>query len=130
MLQRGIDTPDMDVTWVSSLSLYFLALFGLNSVFRLILGDGNGKPGPPLNPSVPSGPNKIPHNTAADGTRDMQSMGALGGAAAGGGIAMPGAPAQDFKKLFAAERDNLDIVEHVWTGQDVEERLLRRFGKL
>jgi hypothetical protein len=43
MLQRGIDTSDMDVTWVSSLSLYFLALFGLNSVFRLILGDDNGK---------------------------------------------------------------------------------------
>lgn len=43
MLQRGIDTPDMDVTWVSSISWYFLCLFGLNAIFRLILGDDNGE---------------------------------------------------------------------------------------
>ena len=43
MLQRGIDTPDLDVTWVSSLSWYFLTLFGLNAVYRLVLGDDNGK---------------------------------------------------------------------------------------
>lgn len=52
MMQRGIDTPDMDVTWVSSLSWYFLNLFGLNTVYGLILGGDN----------------------AADGTRDMQSV--------------------------------------------------------
>ena len=43
MLQRGIDTPDMDVTWVSSISWYFLNLFGLNAIFRLLLGDDNGQ---------------------------------------------------------------------------------------
>jgi uncharacterized membrane protein (DUF106 family) len=43
MLQRGIDTSDMDVTWVSSISWYFLCLFGLNAIFRLILGDQNCK---------------------------------------------------------------------------------------
>lgn len=43
MLQSGVDTRDMDVTWVSSLSWYFLNLFGLGSVFALILGDSNGK---------------------------------------------------------------------------------------
>ena len=43
MLQSGVNTRDMDVTWVSSLSWYFLNLFGLGSVFALILGDNNGK---------------------------------------------------------------------------------------
>lgn len=42
MLQRGIETSDMDVTWVSSLSWYFLNLFGLRAVFNIILGEDNG----------------------------------------------------------------------------------------
>jgi ER membrane protein complex subunit 3 len=40
MLQSGIDTQDMDVKWVSSLSWYFLLLFGLTSVYTL-LGDSD-----------------------------------------------------------------------------------------
>jgi ER membrane protein complex subunit 3 len=38
MLQRGIQTADMDVRWVSSLSWYFLNFFGLNGLYRIILG--------------------------------------------------------------------------------------------
>ena len=44
MLQRGIETPDMDVRWVSSLSWYFLNFFGLNGLYRLILGGDNCEP--------------------------------------------------------------------------------------
>ncbi len=43
MMQRGIETPDMDVRWVSSLSWYFLNFFGLNGLFRLLLGSENGR---------------------------------------------------------------------------------------
>lgn len=43
MLQRGIETPDMDVRWVSSLSWYFLNFFGLNGLYRMILGSDNGE---------------------------------------------------------------------------------------
>lgn len=43
MLQSGVATRDLDVRWVSSLSWYFLNLFGLQSVFIFILGNDNGK---------------------------------------------------------------------------------------
>lgn len=43
MLQSGVATRDLDVQWVSSLSWYFLNLFGLQSVFIFILGNDNGR---------------------------------------------------------------------------------------
>jgi hypothetical protein len=45
--------------------------------------------------------------------------------------AVPPGP-QDFNKLFKAEKDNLAFAEglYSWVGKDVEERVLRRYGKL
>lgn len=43
MLQAGVMTQDLDVRWVSSLSWYFLNIFGLQSIFIFILGNDNGK---------------------------------------------------------------------------------------
>lgn len=51
MLQRGIETPDLDVRWVSSISWYFLNLFGLNGLFKLILGNDNGPSRLPFAPT-------------------------------------------------------------------------------
>mgnify|MGYP000538777244 CR=1 FL=1 len=39
MLQRGVELNALDVTYVSSSSLYFLALFGMNGVLNLVMGD-------------------------------------------------------------------------------------------
>ncbi|KAH9940595.1 integral membrane protein DUF106-domain-containing protein [Amylocystis lapponica] len=102
MLQRGVETPDMDVRWVSSLSWYFLNFFGLNGLYRLILGGEN----------------------SADGSRDMTTPFAAAAAA-------PQPPqAQDFNKLFKAERDNLEFAEglYSWVGQDIENRVLQKYG--
>ncbi|KAG0216518.1 ER membrane complex subunit 3 [Mortierella sp. GBA30] len=107
MLQRGIETQDMDVTWVSSLSWYFLNLFGLQSVFTLILGSGH----------------------AADAMRDMQAMSTMGmGAAAGPQMSPTGQP-QDMQKVFLGEKENLELTEHEWGLDNVETRLLVKYGK-
>jgi hypothetical protein len=100
MLQRGIETAEMDVTWVSSLSWYFLNLFGLRGIFGLILGDGN----------------------AADGMRDMQQM-----AQPQQAMMQPGQP-QDMLKVFKSEKESLDLIVHQWELSDIEDRLLAQWG--
>lgn len=50
---------------------------------------------------------------------------------AAAGTTAPG-QAQDFVKLFKAERDNLEFAEGVysWLGNDVEDRVLAKYGKI
>lgn len=43
------------------------------------------------------------------------------------GVGMPGAPAQDFNKLFNSEKENLELAtpeNQRWVSEDVEQRLL------
>ncbi|CAO1623706.1 unnamed protein product [Sympodiomycopsis kandeliae] len=133
-LQRGLTSEDVQINWVSSLSWYFLvAFFGLNAVYRLLLGDDN----------------------AADSTRDM--MGGMGGAAAP--QQSPAMAKMDFEKLHKTERDTLERVGKElleapppirksdgksltgfggkksekggkkWVGDGVEERVLAKYGR-
>lgn len=105
MLQRDIATPDMDVRYVSALSWYFLNLFGLNGLFKLMLGSEN----------------------AADGTRDMGAQAMMAGA----GGPMMGQAQVDMNKVFRNEAENLAIADglYAWAGQGVEDRVLNLFGR-
>jgi len=121
MMQRGIETYDMDVTWVSSLSWYFLNLFGLRSVFGILLGEGNGLTNPPTPLPCP------PHHftfanlvclfvAAADSVRDMQQMQGMGPA--------PMGQAPNMKEIFNTEKENLDLAVHKWDLEGIEEKIL------
>jgi ER membrane protein complex subunit 3 len=121
MLQRGVETQDMDVRWVSSLSWYFLNFFGLNGVYRLILGNDNGAQ---LAPDIAA---YIKFLAAADSSRDLAASSPFAAATQ----QQPG-QAQDYNKLFKAEKDNLELAEglYSWACKDVELRVLQRYGKL
>ncbi|GAA6086369.1 ER membrane protein complex subunit 3-like [Tachysurus ichikawai] len=92
MLQRGIELVSLDASWVSSASWYFLNVFGLRSMYSLILGQDN----------------------AADQSRIMQEQ--MTGAA----MAMPPDP----NKAFKSEWEALEIIEHKWALENVEEELV------
>ena len=99
MLQRGVEVTSLDVSYVSSLSWYFMLWMGLRGVMTLILVDGN----------------------EADEAKMMEMQ--MSGGMAGGG--QPGQP-QDMGAVFKSHGENLDVVRHKWIVPEAEQRLIRR----
>ncbi|KAL7985930.1 hypothetical protein Chor_011096 [Crotalus horridus] len=81
MLQQGIELLTLDASWVSSASWYFLNVFGLRSIYTLILGQDNGA-----------------------------------------AMAMPA----DTNKAFKTEWEALELTDHQWALEDVEEELMAK----
>lgn len=94
MLQAGVATRDMDPRWMSSISWYFLCIFGLQTVFNFLLGS----------------------NAANQMTQQMSGTHQV--------ASNPFAPGQDPNKQFIAEVENLAVIEHYSTLENVEDRLL------
>jgi len=98
MLQSGVGTRDLDVRWVSSLSWYFLTLFGLQPVYNFILGSNN----------------------AASQVSQQMAQAQMGANPMGG--------AEDPDKLFQNEAENLEVIEHRYILDGVEDRLLAKLA--
>ncbi|XP_059500302.1 ER membrane protein complex subunit 3-like isoform X2 [Stegostoma tigrinum] len=92
MLQRGIELVSLDPSWVSSASWYFLNVFGLRSVYCLILGQDH----------------------AADPSRVLQQH------MAGSATSVP----PDTNRAFKAEWEALEMVNHQWALEAVEDELM------
>jgi hypothetical protein len=101
MLQRGIDTTDMDVTWVSSLSWYFLNLFGLTSVYTLLLGG----------------------DSDASGSMDMMAMQQMG-------QSNPMQQPAEVANVFKNEKEFMELAEHTFQFENIEETLLEKYGMI
>jgi len=95
MLQRGINLSTLDTAYVTSMSWYFLVTFGMRGLYSIVLGANN----------------------ETDDTKIMQQQMGMGGA-------QPGQP-PDMGKLFGAEAENLQIIEHNSVINGAEERLLK-----
>lgn len=98
MLQRGVDVPLLDVTYVSSLSWYFLVMLSIGGVYFLI--SAICSPTPSTETSA-----TLEDNSAAN----LQAV--LGMPPGGPAALMPGVGGPDPKKLFKAERDALQVVQ-------------------
>mmetsp|Transcript_49755 Transcript_49755/g.113016 ORF Transcript_49755/g.113016 Transcript_49755/m.113016 type:complete len:307 (-) Transcript_49755:199-1119(-) len=99
MLHRGVDLSTLDVSYVSSLSWYFLLMFGLRGLIKLFLGE---------------------NSDSLDEGRAYQAQ--MGMAMGGGG---PGA-AFNAEAAYKGEREQLEFVKLAKSGMldDVEKRLL------
>lgn len=118
MLQSGVMTRDLDVRWVSSLSWYFLNLFGLQSVFGFILGHDNGM-------FLPYPKCKAVANYMVLAANQMAQQMAAVNPAMGSNPFQPG---QDPDKLFQSEAENLEVMEHSCILDGIEERVLHNLG--
>ena len=112
MLQRGVENVALDVKYVSALSLYFLTIFGFNSVYKMILSPDSDDSNDPMNPmNDPS----------------MNPM-AMAGPMAGGGSPFGGPP--DTKALYKKERENLEVVQHDFKLAKGETKLLEKWANI
>ena len=104
MFQRGVELDYLDTSYVSSISWYFLVMFGLRGFFRLVIGT----------PSLE--------------TQETQRLWMKLGKAPGGGAPPSGNDDEQQVKILTQEAYNFDLIfpKHFKSNLDqVEKRLLK-----
>lgn len=97
MLQNGVNTPNLNARYVSAISWYFVNLFGLRPVYSLIMDDP----------------------AAAEELINLQQQQGFAG------LGAPGGPKAD--KVFKAEAENIQILEHKSAYTNIASRVLERY---
>lgn len=97
MFQRGLDLTTLETSYVSSVSWYFLVMFGLRAFFVLAIGDVSQE--------------------TQEGTIIQASLG-------NSTVALPPGQKFDASKALRTEADNLEMVRYKSLLDDVEKRLL------
>ena len=96
MLQRGIGMDSLDVSYVSSLSWYFLVMFGMRGFLGLLIGDGNV-------------------DSAEQMMQAQMGVGVMGMGAQGN---------FDAAKAFQQERDSLNLKKHEFVVASAERAII------
>eukprot|EP00918_Siedleckia_nematoides_P059406 GHVU01129543.1.p2 GENE.GHVU01129543.1~~GHVU01129543.1.p2 ORF type:complete len:257 (+),score=43.13 GHVU01129543.1:622-1392(+) len=107
VLQRGVEVPGIDVTYVSSLSWYFFVLFGCSgivAIFHNVVG-------------------READSTDALATSAMAQINPAM-ASTEGGVGLPGGQGVDISKMYQKQREDLELATHEFALADVEARLL------
>eukprot|EP00560_Eucampia_antarctica_P008366 CAMPEP_0197826642 /NCGR_PEP_ID=MMETSP1437-20131217/3575_1 /TAXON_ID=49252 ORGANISM="Eucampia antarctica, Strain CCMP1452" /NCGR_SAMPLE_ID=MMETSP1437 /ASSEMBLY_ACC=CAM_ASM_001096 /LENGTH=321 /DNA_ID=CAMNT_0043427163 /DNA_START=157 /DNA_END=1122 /DNA_ORIENTATION=+ len=103
MFQRGLDLNSLDTSYVSSVSWYFLVMFGLRAFFRLAIGD-------PSQENMESNATQINCGTLTNAPPAGQNF--------------------DCIKAIQAESENLELAQYKSSIEDAERRLLgKRYPK-
>jgi len=97
MFQRGLDLSTLETSYVSSVSWYFMVMFGLRAFFKLVIGDMS---------------------------QELQESNML--QMSFGNLSMAAAPGQQFNapNVLKAEADNLEMVRYKSIVDGAEKRLL------
>jgi ER membrane protein complex subunit 3 len=95
MVQRGLTLNSLDVSYVTSSSIFFLFLFGSNGVFSLIFG-----------------------SDTVDDAKLMQNQ-------MTGGIQQQQQQMVDYGSVFKSEIENLELIEHDFYLDSSEERFIK-----
>jgi hypothetical protein len=100
MTQQGIRMPNIDPSFVSSMSWSFLLIYGLSGILSLMITDTKA-----LEESL----------MASSGNMMMQNQNMMGG------------PGKDFNQVFKVEKENYEILNYKFALEEVEDAFIAKY---